>query len=261
MRINPLIACIVISVGALSLVPLIGNAQFTPTGGGSPGAPGSVFYMQPNTPAPTLGIVNDAAVDTVTSNVYQKDISGWVYQMNIQGPQGIAGSAGAAGPQGTQGNVGATGSAGSTGSTGATGPTGATGSIGPTGATGGFTAYSQPSSRTFVMATAYQCADNTKPCILTLTLTSTASFSLLSGVTNTADVVIGTTSGIATTGGVVIGKYSNSLVATLAIGIAVSTVANTSYTLNMPAGGFMAVRNTGTGTVTVVNSSVEQTVS
>lgn len=130
---------------------------------------------------------------------------------------------------------------------------------GPAGPTGGFSAFSQPSTRSFAFATAYQCTDNTKPCLLTITLTSSASFSLLAGVSNTADVVIGTTSGVATSGGVAVAKYSNTLTSSLAIGINTATVSNATYVLHMPAGAFMAVRLTA-GTVTVVNSSVEQTV-
>lgn len=159
------------------------------------------------------------------------------------------------------GGPGPAGATGAQGAAGAMGATGATGSAGATGAAGGFSAFGQPSSRTFALGSAYQCSDNTKPCIFTVTLTSSASFSLLSGVTNTADVVIGTTAGVATSGGVVIGKYSNSLTSSLAIGINTATVANTTYVLHMPTGAFMALRSTGGGTVTVVNSSVEQTVS
>lgn len=195
---------------------------------GPSGTPGAQIWQTVGVPGAGIGADGDIAVNTLTANVYQKTGGAWSGPtMNLQGPQGSPG---------------------------------ANGTNGTNGAPGGFTAYGQPAARSFSLATAYQCTVNTAPCILTFTVTSTASFSLLSGVTNTADVVIGTTSGVATSGGVAVGKYSNSITATLAIGINAATVANTTYTLNMPAGAFMAIRQTG-GTVTIVNSSVEQTVS
>lgn len=256
----------------------------TPGPAGPAGTAGSVFFMQASPPAPALGAAGDVAVDTLTSNVYQKSAGGWAGPlMNIQGPQGAAGaagSAGAAGAQGAQGvagaqgipgaqgtpgaqgstgATGATGPAGTAGATGATGPAGSAGATGPAGATGGFSAYGQPTARTFALGTAYQCTDNTRPCILTVTLASTAALSLTAGATNQADLVLGTSSGIASSGGTRIAQYSNSLTGTLVIGLAINTNSNVTYTLNMPAAGFMAIRQTS-GTVSIVNSSVEQTV-
>lgn len=236
-------------------------------GGGLPGPKGtlgSIIWQTAGPPSPSIGAITDVDVDTLTANVYQRDSGGWTGPtMNLQGPAGATGAAGAQGTMGSTGATGATGTNGAVGAAGSTGPTGATGptgSAGPTGPTGGFSAYSQPSARTFALATAYQCTDNTKPCILTVTLTSTASLSLSGGTTNTADVVIGTTSGIATSGGTRIAQYSNSLTGTLTLTLAANTASNATYTVNMPASGFFAIRGTS-GTVTVVNSSVEQTVS
>lgn len=211
-----------------------------PSNGGAPGTPGSLIWMSAGVPSQSIGANTDIDVDTLTANVYQKSGGAWTGPtMNLQGPQGATGSGGTNGTNGTNGATGAT------------------------GATGGFTAYGQPATRTFALATAYQCSDNTKPCLLTVTLTSTASITLTAGTTNTADVVIGTTSGIATSGGTRIAQYSNSLTGSLVVGANINTASNSTYTISMPAGGFFAMRQTaGTGgAVTVVNSSVEQTVS
>lgn len=143
MRINPLIASLAICAAALASIPLIGNAQFAPTGGGPPGpagAPGSIFYMIGTAPSPSLGEVSDVAVDTSTANAYQRDADGWQGPlMNIRGPQGVVGSpgvTGAAGSQGPQGNTGAQGSQGIQGAAGAAGSAGTNGSNGTNGTNG-----------------------------------------------------------------------------------------------------------------------------
>lgn len=222
MRVNPLAGSLFICGLMLAAVPLSGNAQFASNVTPGPaGTPGSVFYMIPNAPTPALGATTDAAMDTNTYNIYSKIGSTWTLEGNIKGP---------------------------------------TGATGPAGPTGGFTAYGQPTTRTFALATAYQCTDTTKPCVFTITLTSTANLTLTAGTSNTADIVVGTTAGIASSGGVTIAKYSNTLTGTLVVGLALNTNSNASYTINMPAAGYMAIRQTS-GTVTVVNSSTEQTVS
>lgn len=146
MRINPLIVSLAICAAALAVVPLIGNAQFAPTGGGPPGSagtPGSIFYMIGTPPTPGLGAVTDVAVDTTTANAYQRDGVGWQGPlMNIRGPQGVAGNTGAqgatgaTGSQGLQGNTGAQGPQGIQGVTGAAGSAGAAGTNGSNGTNG-----------------------------------------------------------------------------------------------------------------------------
>lgn len=182
-----------------------------------------------------------------------------------QGPDGPTGATGAQGSQGEtgpQGETGAQGVAGPTGPIGVTGPigaTGQTGSAGATGSAGGFANFSQPFSRTLALATAYQCTDNTKTCIITTTISSAAALSLTAGTTNTADILIGTTSSVATGTGAIIAKYFNSLTGTLVVGLALNTGSYTSYVLHIPVGGYFAIRQTG-GAVTLV-SSFEQAIS
>lgn len=110
-----------------------------------------------------------------------------------------------------------------------------------------------PTTRTVALATAYQCTTNTKPCIFTVTVTSTASLSLTAGTTNQADILVGSTNGVATGTGTVIAKYSNSMTGTLVVGLGVNTIANATYTVAVPTGGYVAVRQTS-GTVTIVSA-------
>ena len=141
------------------------------------------------------------------------------------------------------------------GDKGADGINGTNGTNGANGTNGlpGVNAFGYPNARTVALATAYQCSDPTKPGIFTITLTSTASLSLGGGTTNTADVLVGNSSTIATTGGSAVGKYSNTITGTLVVGLGINTVANTTYTVFVPAGGYVAVRQTG-GTVSVVSA-------
>lgn len=189
-----------------------------------------------------------------------------------QGPSGPSGAQGAQGPQGAAGPAGAQGAAGPTGAQGATGPqgpigvTGATGLAGPqgpAGATGpqgpaGVNAFGMPTARTMALATAYQCTDTSKPCVIKLTLRSTASLTLSAGATNTANILIGATSAVATGTGTIVDQYENSLTGALIVGLGVNTAANAGYTLVIPAGAFFAVLQTG-GSVSVVRA-VEQVV-
>lgn len=111
-------------------------------------------------------------------------------------------------------------------------------------------AVSYPNSRTFSLATAYQCTDPTKPCAVTINLTSTANFSLSGGTTNSASVVIGSTSAVASGTGTILGKYSNSVTGTIAVGLNLNSAAASPITVVIPTGGFLAVLQTS-GTVTI----------
>lgn len=182
------------------------------------------------------------------------------------GPQGPTGSQGPTGPQGATGATGPTGATGSTGATGATGPAGPTGATGAqgvkgdTGATGptgpqgaaGVNAFGTPNTRSISLATAYQATDPTKPALVTINLTSTASISLSGGTTNTADVLIGSTNAVASGTGTILGKHANSNTGTLTIGLNLSTIATGQITLPLPIGWYFAVR-VQSGTVTVVS--------
>ena len=178
-----------------------------------------------------------------------------------QGPIGATGAAGPTGATGAQGPTGATGTAGAagpTGSAGPSGPTGATGGTGPTGPTGatgatGPSSIGAPNSRSLSLATAYQCTDNTKPCIATVNVTSTANFSLTGGTTNSATVVLGSTNAVASGTGSTLGNYTNSVTGTIAVGLNLNSQSAQTYTIPVPAGWFFAVRQTA-GTVSIVSA-------
>lgn len=154
-------------------------------------------------------------------------------------------SAPSQGPSGAAGTNGSNGTNGATGSTGPTGPTGPTGSA-------GVNAFGSANSRTCAAGTAIQATDNTKPAFFTITITSTANFSLGGGTTNTAVVVSGTTSGIGTSGGTTEGTYSNSITGTIAVGLNMNSVQTNTYTVALPAGQWFAYR-VSSGAVTIVS--------
>ncbi|OWY32867.1 hypothetical protein [Herbaspirillum aquaticum] len=106
-------------------------------------------------------------------------------------------------------------------------------------------AYSLPAAKTVAMDTAFQCADTSKGCIISVTVGSTASLSLSGGTANTADMVIGTTSGIGSTGGTTWARYRSTLTGTLVAGLAVNTDGNQTFEFKLPAGAYGAVRTTG----------------
>lgn len=172
--------------------------------------------------------------------------NGSVGAMGATGAMGSTGAAGTNGTNGTNGSVGATGSAGATGATGGTGATGATGPAGPS--TVGY-----PNARALSLATAYQCTDNTKACIVTVNLNSVASLSLTSGTTVTGEVRVGSTNGVATGGGTAAGVYKNSLTGTLIVGLGISTESYNTITVAVPIGGYFAVRATA-GTLVIVSA-------
>lgn len=181
--------------------------------------------------------------------------TGAVGAMGATGSQGIQGTQGIQGATGSQGSIGPTGNTGSTGAAGGNGTNGATGATGSTGATGapGVNAFGSPNSRTLALSTALQATDPTRPAVVTINLTSTASLSLSAGTTNTADIVIGSSSSIGTTGGTVVGKYSNSITGTLVVGLGISTVSAQPITLHLPVGWYWSVRNTGAGTISITS--------
>lgn len=138
---------------------------------------------------------------------------------------------------------------------GLTGTVGATGSTGATGATGGagVNAFSYPNTRTLSLATAYQCTDTTKPCLVTVNIQSTASISLTGGATNTGNALIGSTNGVASGTGSILCVHGNSNTGTLTIGLGLSTIATTQCTLPVPTGGFFAVRQIA-GTISILSA-------
>lgn len=115
-----------------------------------------------------------------------------------------------------------------------------------------------PNSVSLSAGTAVQATDPTKGDDVEITITSTANFSLTGGTTNSAVVVIGPTSAIGTSGGTIVGNYSNSITGTIAIGLNMNSVQTTTYHAELPAGWYVAVRQTS-GTVTI-SSATDQTV-
>lgn len=149
----------------------------------------------------------------------------------------VIGPAGASGP---------TGSAGTNGTNGTNGAAGATGPAGPS-------TIGTPNVRSLSLATAYQCTDTTKPCIATVNVTSTASFSLSGGTTNSADILMGSTSGVSSGTGTVMCKYSNSVTGTIAVGLNMNSVSAQTCVMDLPAGWFLAIRQIS-GTVSITSA-------
>lgn len=242
---------------------------------GNNGTNGNTILSGSGAPGSGSGVNGDFYVDLTSHSMYgPKVVGAWGGATSLVGPAGSNGTNGSVGATGATGPTGATGAAGSpgaTGSTGPTGPTGATGangttgSAGATGATGatgstgpaGPSTIGAPATRTLSLATAYQCTDNTKPCIVTVNITSTASFSLSGGTTNSADVLLGSTNGVAGGTGTIVGKYSNSVTGTIAVGLNMNSVYAGQYAIYVPAGYYIAIRGTA-GTVTITSAFDQQ---
>lgn len=258
---------------------------------GNPGATGATGSTGPagadgktvlsGTGAPGgIGANGDYYLDVTTYRLYGPKTSGvWGTGVVLIGPAGPTGSTGGAGSPGTAATVAVgtvtTGSPGSSasftnvgtptaavlnitiprGDVGATGATGSAGTNGTNGTNGaaGVNSFGAPNARTLSLATAYQATDNTKPAVITINLTSTASISLTGGTTNTADVVMGTTTGVASGTGTQICKYANTNTGALTIGLNLSTVSAATCTFALRAGDYFAIRTTA-GTVTITSA-------
>lgn len=114
-----------------------------------------------------------------------------------------------------------------------------------------------PVARTVALATAYQATTNTKPAIVTVNLTSSATISISGGTVNAADIVIGATNAVASGTGAIVNKYANSNTGTLNIGLNLSTVAGVPCVFFLPIGYWWAVRQTS-GTVTISSAFDQQ---
>lgn len=201
------------------------------------------------------------------------------------GKDGATGATGATGPQGAQGPIGATGAQGVQGQTGATGPkgdTGATGPAGPTGATGATGAkgdkgdtgatgatgpqgpagtpaptfnFGLPVARTLALSTAYQASTPSKPAIVTVTPTCTASLTISGGGTCTLQARIGA-SGLTCSTGTVAATWTNGNTGTLSVGLAMNQTIGSPYGIALPTGAYFVLCPTA-GTFTV--SAVDQT--
>lgn len=182
------------------------------------------------------------------------------------GKDGLKGDTGAAGKNGTDGVNGKDGAAGQSikGDQGVPGKDGTNGTKGDTGAAGkdgtaGVNAFSAPISRTMSLATAYQATNVTKPAMLTITLESTSTFSLSGSTNNVAQIVMGATNAVAAGIGTAMATYKNVLGGGLVVGVSITSNQANTYTVALPAGWWVAVRQT-TGTGLIVSSVLEQVV-
>lgn len=184
-----------------------------------------------------------------------------------QGPKGATGNTGTTGATGSAGTNGTNGSAAtiSVGTTATLSP-GASATVSNSGGTSaavfnfgipagvaGVNALGSPTTRTLSLATAYQCTDNTKPCIATINLQSTATISLSGGATNTGNALIGSTNGVATGTGSILCVHGNSNTGALTIGLNLSTIATTQCTMPVPTGWYFSVRQIA-GTVSILSA-------
>lgn len=114
-----------------------------------------------------------------------------------------------------------------------------------------------PINRTLALATAYRCTDITRPCKITITLQSTSSVSItsalaLSGSTaNEASFILGSTSAVASGTGTVMALYKNTVSATLIVGASVNDLNAQATTIEIPAGWYVAVRQTAGSGITI----------
>lgn len=114
-----------------------------------------------------------------------------------------------------------------------------------------------PSTRTFSLATAYQCTVTTRPCILVISLQSTSSISLSGTSNNEGFITYGATSAVTSGTGVNVGPYKSNLGGGLVVGLSITNQQTNTYTVIMPIGYYIAVRQT-VGTGLQVLSAVEQ---
>lgn len=115
-----------------------------------------------------------------------------------------------------------------------------------------------PNSRSLSFGTAYQATTSTKPAVVTVNLSSTASLTLGGGTTNTAVVYMGSTTSVNVGTGTAIGTYSNAFTGTVVIGVALSNASTQTVTFALPAGWYFAVLQSA-GSVTV-SSAFDQSV-
>lgn len=113
--------------------------------------------------------------------------------------------------------------------------------------------YGTPNTRTLSLNTAYQCTDNTKPCLFTVTVSCPITASILGAVTCSGEIRIGSANTVAGgSTGTIVGPISTTVGGLLSL-------QNTAYetkTIALPTGWYLAVRQPtsptgGAGTLTV----------
>lgn len=122
----------------------------------------------------------------------------------------------------------------------------------------GYFAVNAPGSRTFALATAYQCTNTAKPCLLTITLQAQSSISLGGASNNEGQIVLGSTNAVASGTGTVMATYKNNLGGTLVIGLNLNSQHSNTYTIAIPAAYYVAVRQTAGSGLQVVSTLEQQ---
>lgn len=97
-----------------------------------------------------------------------------------------------------------------------------------------------PSSRTVSLATAYQCTDTSRPCMITATMTCPLTLSLLAGATCAGEFRIGSANTVATGGGTNIAPIQRNASGILGL----STNDYETKTVKVPVGWYFAIRQT-----------------
>lgn len=111
-----------------------------------------------------------------------------------------------------------------------------------------------PITRAMALGTAYQCTNTARPCIFSITLQSQALVSAGLNVTSEAAITIGPTSGVATGTGINIQWFKNNMGAGLGLSLQVNKLDASGYTVIIPAGWYIAVRQTSGSGVQVVSA-------
>lgn len=116
-----------------------------------------------------------------------------------------------------------------------------------------------PTTRSLSLATAYQCTNTAQPCLFTITLQSQSSISLGGAVNNEGQIVLGSTNAVASGTGTALVTYKNNLGGTLVVGLNLSSQQANSYVVPVPAGWYLAVRQTSGSGLQVVSAFDQQT--
>lgn len=109
-------------------------------------------------------------------------------------------------------------------------------------------------ARTYSLATAYQCTNTAKACLINLNVQTATSITLGTGTTNTATIVVGATNGVAGGTGTAVGVNSNAITGA---GLSLGFTSVSSVPIFVPIGYFFAIRATS-GTVTIPSAFEQQ---
>jgi hypothetical protein len=121
----------------------------------------------------------------------------------------------------------------------------------------GINSFSAPRALTVVLARAYQASDPTKAAIITVTLQAQSSVSISGASNNEGAITIGAANTVAAGTGATVATYKNNLSGSFVAGLNINNLQASTYTINLPAGWWFAVRQTS-GTGLQVVSAFEQ---